>query len=399
MTNFLFKLQEQIQLREGIEGHLTILREIYRAGHISLHDLSNKTLIPISVLSKIVNYLIEKELLSRIPEGILYTEQGMRFVEEEFAFYGYGLPDCEECGGLPIYISPRWDTLLDKVENALQLRPKVDTTLDQAFADTETNILRALYLYKNGALEGKSICFLGDDDFTSVAVSWLYEGFFPEDPKLLPKAITIIDIDKRILDGIQTILKDELVSPSYVQWDYRKAVPKNLINKFDTVILDPPYTLNGLSLSISRSISILREVPGAQIYLSYAHRSPDELLEIQNIFTLNGLAIKEIIPRFNYYEGGGILGNITQIYQLITTQKTIPSISHDSIYTNEIYTGELNQNLRYYYCLNCKRLIPVGQTSKCKIKTIEELKESNCPYCSSFGPFELDHKEKESQNE
>ena len=162
------------------------MREIYRAGCISLHDLSYKTLLPIPVLSKVVNFLIEKEVLSRIPEGILYTEQGMHFIEETLMFYGFGVSDCENCDSLPIFLSPRWNPVLDKLELLFENRPQVDTTLDQAFADPETALLRALYYYKCGALEGKKVAFLGDDDYTSVAIAHLYLSFYPDEPKLIP---------------------------------------------------------------------------------------------------------------------------------------------------------------------------------------------------------------------
>ena len=49
-SDFLIKLQQKIPIREGIEGFRTILREIYRAGHISLKDLAYETLIPVSLL-------------------------------------------------------------------------------------------------------------------------------------------------------------------------------------------------------------------------------------------------------------------------------------------------------------------------------------------------------------
>jgi len=158
LTNFLKDVQSKVNLREGIEGYRAILREIYRAGTISLKDLSQKVLIPIPVLSKIVNYLIELKILDRIQAGILYTENGMQFIESELNFYGYGLSKCESCDSHSLYISPRWDETLDLLEDSFEKRPKVDTTLDQAFATAETSLRRALLLYEKGSLEGKKIC-------------------------------------------------------------------------------------------------------------------------------------------------------------------------------------------------------------------------------------------------
>ena len=390
MTGFLNKLQENINLREGIEGYREILREIYRAGNISLHDLSYKTRIPISVLSKVINFLIEKEILSRIPEGILFTEQGMQFIEKELVFYGYGLAICDKCEGNPIYLSPRWDDILDKLKILLQNRPTVDTTLDQAFADAETNLRRALLLYQRGALEGKKVCFLGDDDFTSIAISYLYLGFFPDQLKLIPKEIAVIDIDPRILDGINSEVKNLSIQIETNQWDYRTPVPKDFLNRFDVVLIDPPYSKNGLLLGLSRCLSLLKQSPGMEIYLSFAHRPIEDSLEIQQIITKMGLVIQEKFQNFNTYEGAGILGGTTQIFRLVSTLFSKPAIKSGEEYKEKIYTGEINPTIRYYYCSNCSKLISVG--NKSNYKTIELLKSSKCPHCGSDGPFELDKK-------
>ncbi len=391
MTSFLEELQSKITIKEGIEGHRCILREIYRAGHISLQDLSFKTLLPISLLSKIVNFLIEKEILGRIEEGILFTEDGMQFVEAELKFYGIGVSNCEECDNMPLFISPRWDDLLDKIDIVLGSRPKVDTTLDQAFADAETDVLRALFLYQRGALEGKSICFLGDDDYTSLTVASLFEGIVPEEQKLIPNEIMVLDIDERILSGIKAKLPIKSPHIKFKLWDYRQPLPQDLIHKYDTVMVDPPYSLSGLRLVLSRAISLLRKTPGAEIYLSFAHRSAEDTLAMQTLFCELGLAVLEMIPRFNYYEGAGILGNTTQMFRLVTTSQSKALIANDEAYLEKIYTGELNPNVRYYYCNNCGKLILVGKSAE--FKTIEELKSKKCPFCASAGPFNLDHKE------
>ncbi|MCF2140379.1 MAG: bis-aminopropyl spermidine synthase family protein [Candidatus Lokiarchaeota archaeon] len=411
---FLFQLQEKVQIREGIEGHRLILREIYRAGHISLQDLAYQTKIPIPVLSKVINFLIDKEILDRIPEGILYTEKGMQFIERELHFYGYGISECDECDSLPIWISPRWEPLLEYLNEIFAKRPVVNTQLDQAFADAETSLQRALLLYRNGALEGKKICFLGDDDYTSIAVSELYRGFFPEEPHLIPNQIIVFDIDDRLLQDIKNQSKWD--SPEFVtfHWDYRNPIPLKFLQQFDTVIVDPPYSISGLQLVISRAIELLNPNSGREIYLSFAHRSPEEMLQMQELFTKWGLVIAEIYPRFNYYEGAQIFGNITQLYRLVTTKQTLilkkasrklnslvaedsqqvknilKFVKADEIWTKPIYTGEISPSNRSYFCKSCKKSILVGVNSE--ISTIEELKLKGCPFCGSHGSFELEGK-------
>jgi predicted methyltransferase len=390
MSDFLLELAEKVTLREGPEGHRTILRQIYRAGHISLKDLARQCQMPLPVVASVVNYLVEKQILDRIPEGILYTEQGMQFVERTLHFMGIGIATCENCYGHPVYLSPRWDDLLEKMDTILEQRPQVDTTLDQSLADSETNVARALLLYENGAIEGKRVIFLGDDDFSSLAVGLLYLGITPEEPTLLANSLFVADIDQRILEKITQIAKAEDLSLSTVHWDYRQPVPQVLLNQFDTVVVDPPYSLNGAKLSLSRALSLLDAGIGKEIYFSFAHWPPESMVNLHQLFVESGVAVMEIMPHFNYYDGAEILGNETQLFRLVTTSKSHPLIEETATFTEKLYTDEMHPTIRFYYCTQCRKLIEVGSTSP--IKTIENLKDIGCPYCHGHGPFQLDEK-------
>jgi N4-bis(aminopropyl)spermidine synthase len=393
LSEFLKKLQEKTPIREGTEGYRTILREIYRKGAISIKDLSRSTTIPIPVLAKVVNFLIEKEILDHVAEGSLYTEKGMKFIEQELKFYGYGIASCEKCENVRIFITPRWYELLEELEEILSKRPTVDTTLDQAYATPETTLQRALLAYSRGSIEGKNVCFLGDDDITSVALGNLYKGFYPEEPQLIANEITVFDIDKRLLDVISGVFHStnkRSLNIKLKQWDYRNSIFLEEINKYDTIFIDPPYTVNGLILTLSRAIDLLKKIPGKEIYLSFAHRPDEELYNIQKLIVEMGLNIQEIIPKFNIYDGAQILGNSTQMLILHTTKHSKSKIPANEQFTKELYTGQIHPSLRLYYCKSCSRIIEVG--TNCEFITIENLKEKGCPNCHSNGPFELDEK-------
>ncbi len=281
MSDFLNQLNEKVPIREGPEGNRSILREIYRAGHIAVKELSRKTLLPVPLVAKIVNFLIEKEVLDRIPDGILYTEKGMQFIESELGFYGFGISVCDECNGQRMFSSPRWDDYIEFISELFQNRPQVDTTLDQSLNTPETAVQRALYLYQCGALEGKRVLFLGDDDFTSVAMGMLYLGWYPEEPHLIPRSITVVDIDDRILEGIHADFQLKDLPITTIHWDYREAIPDQLVGQFDTIVVDPPYSLNGLILVLSRAIDLFQNPAESEVYLSFPHRSPSETHQFQ----------------------------------------------------------------------------------------------------------------------
>jgi predicted methyltransferase len=391
MSDFFEKFQDMVNLEENIEGIREILLAIYRNGTISVKGISKITTLPIPIVSKIVNILIEKKILTRTNMGVLFWEPAMQFVEEHFGFYGYGVQECPECKGRPNHISPRVDAFFEYLNPIFEQRPSVETRFDQSKNTVETAIQRSLYLYRLGALEGKHVLFIGDDDFTSVAIAMLYLLFFPEEPKLIPKSITVIDIDTRILEMIQNIYKTKNFPVECITYNLKDPIPKELLDRFDTIITDPPYSINGLKLFLARAINMMKisgkYSVGKDIFLSYAHRSSERMLEIQRIINSLGLSIMEMIPKFNRYEGSEVLGNQTQMFHLKTTSLTKTIMDPTSSFTDDLYTGETHPYIRKYKCKECGHEIDVG--SDREFETIELLKGNKCPNCKESKTFEL----------
>jgi predicted methyltransferase len=150
-----------------------------------------------------------------------------------------------------------------------------------------------------------------------------------------------------------------------------------LQNKFDSFFTDPPYTIDGLRLFMSRGISALKDEPGLMVFLSFGHKSPNFTLDMHNELNDMGLMICQIIPRFNSYEGAEIIGNTSQMFVIRTTHSTRQSI--DFYYGAPIYTGELRKTMRSYKCLSCHLMYKVGEG--CSFITIEQLKQNGCTGC------------------
>ncbi|MHA1211626.1 MAG: bis-aminopropyl spermidine synthase family protein, partial [Candidatus Heimdallarchaeota archaeon] len=144
----------------------------------------------------------------------------------------------------------------------------------------------------------------------------------------------------------------------------------------------PPYTINGLNLFLSRGLQALKDKQNKKIYLAYAHRPPTEMHEVQKAIITQGLAINQLLPGFNLYEGAEMHGNTTFLAILVTTNNI--SILYPRNFTDHIYTGEINPTTRIYQCKNGHE-ISVG--SEEEIKTIEDLKASGCPICKNTESF------------
>lgn len=220
------------------------------------------------------------------------------------------------------------NTELQKLlESYAKDRPKPDRSYDQFNATLETTVKRALTIEENGDLSGR-IAFLGDDDLTSVAVSYLN--------KLAD--LTVFEIDERLTKNIRRIAQKENLRIQLVETDLRIQLLKGYNNKYDVVFTDPPYTPSGISLFLNRAIELLKNSPKSRIYMCYgtSNRASDRELAIQETIMQKGLVIRAKYPEFNKYSGAASIGNQSALYILDFTPKTRTTpVVGNRIYTNE----------------------------------------------------------------
>ncbi|KKQ83340.1 MAG: hypothetical protein UT06_C0023G0004 [Candidatus Woesebacteria bacterium GW2011_GWA1_38_8] len=155
-----------------------------------------------------------------------------------------------------------------------------------------------------GDIAGKRLLFLGDDDFTSIAVANIRKA----------SGVTVLDIDNRILDTIGNMIINEGLEINLENYDARKALPTTYNQKYDVVFTDPPYTPEGIELFVSRAV-----------------------LPIHEVFTSSGLMIRWVFDKFNRYHGAESIGSSSSLFVLDTTSKTKPLITGN--YDKPIYTN------------------------------------------------------------
>jgi len=373
------EIASKSQLKEGKEAVRSILREIYRQGTIGTKSLARKIHLPIPTIAATRKELENAGLIDRVKKGAILTESGLMFVTKELKISFVNDLLCKTCSGTRIEFPYEFDDIKAKLKSFTEQRPSPNTSLDQAFGLPITALRRAYFMLQNDDLEGKKILLLGDDDFTSLAIALLD----------ISTDISVLDIDLRLTDVISRIADENNYQIKCYNHDLRKPIPDELMGQFDTVLTDPPYTVPGLELFLSRTIQALKKEIGRKIYLAYAHRAPNDLFDFQQVVVNHGLAIQETIPGFNLYEGAEMHGNTTSLSVLVTTSNTRTIIENE--YKEMIYTGEINPTTRTYSCLN-KHLIRIGTTEK--IKSIEKLKELGCPICGIKDSFTRVTKEK-----
>jgi predicted methyltransferase/L-amino acid N-acyltransferase YncA len=373
--DLLAAVADATSLREGPEGVAQFLHRIYSAGTISLKALSRKSGIPLPVLAALRRELERVNIVGRSAGGISLTREGVEFIENRLNIRTRHDATCPTCQGRQVVIPPEFRPALEKLERYFNQRPPVDVTLDQTPALPDSSIRRALYMHQSGALEGKSVILLGEDDSVSLAIMFVGQALGRED---FCRRLTVVEADARIVDFIREVSAAESFEIECVRHDLRDPLPGELRQKFDTFETDPPYTLGGLNLFVSRALTALRPGAGRQGFLSFGAKAPDESLEIQRSLAAMGLVINQVNHFFNEYQGASILGGSSQLIHLLTGRATAP-VAPDSRYDLAIYTGEASPTKRLYRCANCGVVIEVGRGHA--FNTVETLKANGCPAC------------------
>jgi len=209
-------------------------------------------------------------------------------------------------------------------------RPSPERKFDQFTATIETTACRTSLLRFFGDVESKRLLFLGDDDFTSVAVASLGSA----------RSVTVVDIDDRILDEIEAVSSNHHLGIKIMNYDARKKFPTDLRGKFDVIFTDPPYTTEGIELFTSRAIESLDKAnKAARIYVCYGNsdRAKERFLPIYEVFANSGLMTRWVFDKFNRYQGAESIGSASSLFVTEATPKTKLIIKGD--YEKPIYTN------------------------------------------------------------
>jgi len=232
---------------------------------------------------------------------------------------------------------------------------------------------RALLMLQNGALEGKRVLLLGDDDSVSLAIGLLGRALRQGD---LTRGVTIVDADERRLSFLRDAAAREQLALETVHHDLRRPLPAGLLRAFDVIETDPPYTLEGARLFLARGCEALAEGTDGHCFFSFTHWPASQMLELQKVFTELGLAVRAVWPNFNRYAGASMLGNLGQLIELIHVGGAVAELPD---FSGPLYTAEINPRLRVYACADCGKEIVLGQDGIAA--TIEDAKVAGCRAC------------------
>jgi len=373
-TRLLEEVAERARLREGGAGVAAFLRLLYRRSPLRTAELARALGWPIPVTAAVRGELERAGLLERRPGGSALAPGARSWVEETLGLRTREDPLCPLCGGRRIVVDSRWEGLLSRLEEIHRRNPAVDRALDQSHGMPETALRRALAMYREGALEGKEVLLLGDDDLVSVAIGLLSKELSPQGQ--VYRGLVVVDIDERFLAHIGDAAREFSFSVETLAHDLRQPLPEALRSRFEAVETDPPYTEAGLRLFLARALEGLKAGAGWDLFLSFAPRDPAGQHTLLRVCLELGLAVFSITPDFNRYAGAATLAGSSQFLHLRTTEARPEPLGP---YEGPLYTREVRPALRRYRCLGCGRRFVVGPGGE--ITAIEALKGAGCPSC------------------
>ncbi|MDT8717979.1 bis-aminopropyl spermidine synthase family protein [Clostridium sp. 19966] len=344
MLNYIDKIYENMELKEGKQVIQNTLINIYLCEGISTKELSRNNLLPLPLTAAIKKEAVKLGLAVQ-DRGVRLTSIGKNLIEKEFGFYDLNIKLYDNLLNSSIDDFSYVQDVLEDLRIILQQRPSADVTIDQSKCTAETALKRAILCLKYSGLIGKNILCIGDDDFISVALGLLLKKLYGSISNC-KSSICVVDIDERILDTISHIAEEFKLPITCIKSDLRDSLNKDLVNNYNCLFTDPPYTLPGIKLFLSRGLEGLNRDSSSTIFLSYGHKSPDFDLSLQNYFREMGLVISEIIPKFNTYEGASLIGNMSQMTILKTTESSKTLV--DGSYEKPIYTKDFKKSAHSY---------------------------------------------------
>lgn len=266
-----------------------VSRLLYENKHIDLWDIYKNSEGFLEIVIGIIETLRRKRFLAVKNKEFYLTPKGKKFTKELIV---KGRPKKLICKPEWIKLNAEYKKILLKVRRIYKgFTPK--DKYDQAPLLPEAAVWKVAYGIQKGDIAGKSVVCIGDDDFISLILA-LTE---------MPKDVLAIDVDTEVLGLIKGYAKKLKVPVKTLRHDLRKPIPKEYRNKFDTFITEPPDTVLGYCLFVSRGVELLKKEPGMA---GYAGLTPTAcpllgLLAVQEKITKMGLVISDYLPKFSIY--------------------------------------------------------------------------------------------------
>jgi hypothetical protein len=361
-----------VGLAEGESGIRDILAAVLVAEPGAVREIARLAELPVPIVAAAGN-----ELRAR---GVLATQRPVQLTPAGRAAVAASVGLTLDPAALADLAAPG-----GPLQAAADGAPGAKSELDQTHCTVATKVARVVRMHEARALAGQRILVLGDDDLISVAIAHVLASVGR--PTAI-RRLTVVDTDADVLDWIRDQVAGTGVAVEAVEHDLRHPLPQQFAGAFDVVLTDPPYTVAGAELFLSRAVAGLAAEPGRHVFFSFGTRRPDETIAVQRGMAAMGLAIRSLVPGFNSYLGAGVLAGTSNLYHLRTAPGAQPLLVGP--YDGPLYSAANRAAVtRPYRCARCKAVHHVGPGTNWP--QIAALQAAGCPDCGGtvFRPMPL----------
>jgi N4-bis(aminopropyl)spermidine synthase len=361
-----------VGLAEGPAGVRDVLRVIAHHEPVAAREVGRLAELPVPIVAAVCNELRKRGVVDR-SRPVRLTPAGRAGLAVPAAGQPRLSGQCPACAGTGVAIPAGLGELAGELEQAAAGMPAAKLELDQTHCTVDTKLRRVLRMHEAGALAGQRVIVLGDDDLISLAIA----AFAALPAAGRPRRLAVVDCDPDLL-GYLAGRAAGGVPVELIEHDLRQPLPPGLAGAFDVACTDPPYTVAGAELFLSRAVAALDGGTGRHVFFSFGTRRPEETLRVQRLIAGLGLTVRALVPGFNSYTGAGVLAGTSNLYHLRTTAQTRPAITGE--HTGPLYTADARAAAtRPYRCAGCGAVHQVGPGARWS--TVARLKAAGCPRC------------------
>jgi predicted methyltransferase len=309
-----------VGLAEGEQGVRTVLAALARLEPVSTRRISRAAELPVPIVAAVCGELRKRSVVAEQRPGQLTPAGRQLFADGSLKLGGAG---CPSCSGRGIVVTHELAPLVRELSKVVRGGPPARLELDQCHCTVDTKLRRVLAIHEAGALVGRRVLLLGDDDLTALALSLLVQRH--GSPSTIA-SLTVVDVDPALVSFLERELADAPFAATCIEHDLRRPLPPKLVGAFDTVVTDPPYTTQAARLFLSRAADALDGRRG-DVFLSFGSRRPGAGMQVQRAIVEIGFVIQRLSRDFNEYVGAGVLGGTSHLYHLAGTDDVEPVVT------------------------------------------------------------------------
>ncbi len=319
-----------VGLAEGERGVRAVLATLVRLEPVSTRRISRAAALPVPIVAAVCGELRRRSVVAERRPAQLTPEGRELYAEGRLRLRSASCPCCRSGG---IVLPAELEPLVRELSEAVRGGPPARLELDQCHCTVDTKLRRLLAVHEAGALVGRRVLLLGDDDLSGLALRLLVDRLGSRETIA---RLTVVDVDPALVGFLTAELGGAPFPVTCVEHDLRRPLPQELVGAFDTVITDPPYTTAGARLFLSRAANALDR--RGDVFLSFGSRRPGAAAALQHAIVESGFVIQSLTRDFNEYIGAGVLGGTSHLYHLVAADQLTPAVA--GAHETPLYTAD-----------------------------------------------------------